>query len=213
MTGTALLAAAAGNLLPAVTRAPFVVSAQTTAVPAQITAVEGSLLAFVVLTALATALARDVLAAVIVFGAYSLGMAALYTFYRAPDVALTEAAISAGVTTVLLLLTLAKTTRIEHDVAFESVNLPAVGAVGLLFGGLLLTMGDIPAVGSPDAPVWSNPDVTQWYLAESYAQTGVENTVMAVLAAFRGFDTFGEAVVVFAGGIAALIVLHREVFA
>ncbi|OYR45801.1 MULTISPECIES: DUF4040 domain-containing protein [unclassified Halorubrum] len=205
MTGTSLLAAAAGNLLPAVTPAA--------PVPAQVTAVEGSLLAFVVLTALATALARDVLAAVIVFGAYSLGMAALYTFYRAPDVALTEAAISAGVTTVLLLLTLAKTTRIDHDVAFESVNVPAVGAVGLLFGGLLLTMGDVPAVGSPDAPVWSNPDVTQWYLSESYAQTGVDNTVMAVLAAFRGFDTFGEAVVVFAGGIAALIVLHREVFA
>ena len=180
---------------------------------AQVTAVEGGLLVFVVLTALATALARDVLAAVIVFGAYSLGMAALYTFYRAPDVALTEAAISAGVTTVLLLLTLAKTTRIEHDVALESVNLPAVGAVGLLFGGLLLTMGDVPAVGSPDAAVWSNPEVTQWYLRESYAQTGVDNTVMAVLAAFRGFDTFGEAVVVFAGGIAALIVLHREVFA
>jgi multicomponent Na+:H+ antiporter subunit B len=206
MTGaTSLAATAAGHALPVV--------AQATPVTAQITAIEGSLLAFVVLTALATALARDVLAAVIVFGAYSLGMAALYTFYRAPDVALTEAAISAGVTTVLLLLTLAKTTRIDHDVAFESVNLPAVGAVGLLFGGFLLTMGDIPAVGSPDAPVWSNPEVSQWYLQESYAQTGVENTVMAVLAAFRGFDTFGEAVVVFAGGIAALIVLHREVFA
>jgi multicomponent Na+:H+ antiporter subunit B len=195
------------------------VAAQTTAVSpatpvvAQITAVEASLLAFVVLTALATALARDVLAAIIVFGAYSLGMAALYAFYRAPDVALTEAAISAGVTTVLLLLTLAKTTRIDHDVAFESVNVPAAGAAGILLAGLLLTMGDVPAVGSPDAPVWSNPDVTQWYLGESYAQTGVENTVMAVLAAFRGFDTFGEAVVVFAAGVAALIVLHREVFA
>ncbi|MDZ5810139.1 DUF4040 domain-containing protein [Halorubrum sp. AD140] len=180
---------------------------------AQVTAIEASLLAFVVLTALATALARDVLAAVIVFGAYSLGMAALYTFYRAPDVALTEAAISAGVTTVLLLLTLAKTTRIDHEAAFEPVNLPAAGAAGLLFAGLLLTMGDVPAVGAADAPVWSNPEVSQWYLSESYAQTGVENTVMAVLAAFRGFDTFGEAVVVFAGGIAALIVLHREVFA
>jgi multicomponent Na+:H+ antiporter subunit B len=60
--------------------------------------------------------------------------------------------------------------------------------------------------------VWSNPAVTQWYLAETYAVTGVENTVMAVLAAFRGFDTFGEAVVVFAAGIAALIVLRQEVF-
>ncbi|RLM72524.1 DUF4040 domain-containing protein [Halorubrum sp. Atlit-26R] len=182
-------------------------------VVAQITAVEASLFAFVVLTALFTALARDVLAAVIIFGAYSLGMAALYTFYRAPDVAMTEAAISAGVTTVLLLLTLAKTTRLDHEAAFESVNLPAAGAAGLLFAGLMLTMGDIPAVGSEDAPIWSNPDVTQWYIAETYAETGVENTVMAVLAAFRGFDTFGEAVVVFAAGIAALIVLHREVFA
>jgi multicomponent Na+:H+ antiporter subunit B len=184
-----------------------------TPVVAQVTAIEASLFVFVVLTALFTALARDVLAAVIIFGAYSLGMAALYTFYRAPDVAMTEAAISAGVTTVLLLLTLAKTTRIDHEAAFESVNLPAAGAAGLLFAGLMLTMGDIPAVGSEDAPIWSNPDVTQWYIAETYAETGVENSVMAVLAAFRGFDTFGEAVVVFAAGIAALIVLHREVFA
>ncbi|WP_424014732.1 DUF4040 domain-containing protein [Halorubrum xinjiangense] len=182
-------------------------------VVAQVTAVEASLFVFVVLTALFTALARDVLAAVIIFGAYSLGMAALYTFYRAPDVAMTEAAISAGVTTVLLLLTLAKTTRLDHEAAFESVNLPAAGAASLLFAGLMLTMGDIPAVGSEDAPIWSNPDVTQWYIAETYAETHVENTVMAVLAAFRGFDTFGEAVVVFAAGIAALIVLHREVFA
>jgi len=182
-------------------------------VVAQVTAIEASLFAFVVLTALFTALARDVLAAVIIFGAYSLGMAALYTFYRAPDVAMTEAAISAGVTTVLLLLTLAKTTRLDHEAAFESVNLPAAGAAGLLFGGLMLTMADIPAVGSDEAPIWSNPEVSQWYIAETYAETGVENTVMAVLAAFRGFDTFGEAVVVFAAGIAALIVLHREVFA
>ncbi|WP_435073339.1 DUF4040 domain-containing protein [Halorubrum sp. HHNYT27] len=205
MTGASPLTAVAGHAAPALS--------QTAPVVAQITAIEASLLAFVVLTALATAMARDVLAAVIVFGAYSLGMATLYTFYRAPDVALTEAAISAGVTTVLLLLTLAKTTRIDHDAVFESVNIPAVGAVGLLFAGLLLTMGDVPAIGSPDAPVWSNPEVSQWYLAETYAQTGVDNTVMGVLAAFRGFDTFGEAVVVFAGGIAALIVLHREVFA
>ena len=179
---------------------------------AQVTPIEASLLVFVVVTALATALARDVLAAVIVFGAYSLGMAALYVFYRAPDVALTEAAISAGVTTILLLLTLAKTTRIEHEAAFESVDYPAAAAAGLLFVGLALTTAEIPAVGSPDAPVWSNPDVTQWYLTETYAVTGVENTVMAVLAAFRGFDTFGEAVVVFAAGIAALIVLRQEVF-
>ena len=58
-----------------------------------VTAIEASLIAFVFVTAVVTALARDVLEAIIVFGAYSLGMAALYTFYRAPDVAMTEAAV------------------------------------------------------------------------------------------------------------------------
>ena len=179
---------------------------------AQITAIEASLFVFVVVTAIVTALARDVLAAVIVFGAYSLGMAALYTFYRAPDVAMTEAAISAGVTTVLLLVTLAKTTRIDHEVAFESVNWPAAGTVTALFVGMLLVVSEIPAVGDPDAPAWSNVDVSQYYIANTYVDTGVENAVMAVLAAYRGFDTFGEAVVVFAAGIAVLVVLQREVF-
>ncbi|WP_226012810.1 DUF4040 domain-containing protein [Halomicrobium salinisoli] len=177
-----------------------------------ITTVEASLMVFVVVTAIVTALARDVLSSIIVFGAYSLGMAALYTFYRAPDVAMTEAAISAGVTTVLLLLTIAKTSRIEYDVSFESVDWSAAGAVSLLGAGLLTTMTDMPVVGSMESPVWANPEVTQHYIENTYAETGVENTVMAVLASYRGFDTFGEAVVVFGAGVAAMLVLHREVF-
>jgi len=36
--------------------------------------------------------------------------------------------------------------------------------------------------------------------------------VTAVLAAYRGFDTFGEAVVVFAAGVAVVVVLHRGEF-
>jgi len=178
-----------------------------------VTAIEASLIAFVFVTAVVTALARDVLEAIIVFGAYSLGMAALYTFYRAPDVAMTEAAVSAGVTTVLLLLTIAKTTRVEYEFDYESVDPVAAGAVALLGGAMALTLSSFPAVGDPEAPAWSNPDVTQYYIANTYADTGVENSVMAVLASYRGFDTFGEAVVVFAAGIACLLVLHREVFA
>ncbi|GAB3416424.1 DUF4040 domain-containing protein [Haloparvum alkalitolerans] len=182
-------------------------------VPLAVSPVEVSLFAFVILTAVVTALARDVLSSIIVFGAYSLGMAALYTFYRAPDVAMTEAAISAGVTTVLLLLTIAKTSRIDHEEAFESVHWPAVGAVGLLGAAMASTLAEFPAVGDTDSPVWSNPDVTQYYLANAYAETGVENAVMSVLASYRGFDTFGEAVVVFAAGIVTMLVLRREVFA
>ncbi len=173
-----------------------------------------SLVAFVLATAVATALFRDVLSAIIVFGAYSLGMAILYTFLLAPDVAMTEAAIGAGVTTLLLLLTIARTTRPTTDRLRERIHVPAVAVVGAFV--LLLCTAVLPemyAVGSTEAPVWSNPEVTQHYITETYDQTGVENAVTAVLAAYRGFDTFGEAVVVFAAGVSTLLVLKREVFA
>jgi multicomponent Na+:H+ antiporter subunit B len=171
-----------------------------------------ALAGFVLVSAVATALLRDVLAAIIVFAAYSLGMALLYTLLLAPDVGLTEAVIGAGVTTILLLLTIAKTVRPPGDRALERLDpraLLACGALAVVFG---LTLPSLPAVGDPTAPIISYEAVTGHYLTQSYDETGVKNTVTAVLAAYRGFDTFGEATVVFAAGVAVLSVLKREVF-
>lgn len=179
----------------------------------EVTAVELTLVAFIIATAIVTALFRDVLSAIIVFAAYSLGMAILYTFMLAPDVAMTEAAIGAGVTTLLLLLTIARTTRPSTEHTFEQIHWPAVVVTGAFLGATLLVISAIPPVGSSEAIAWANPDVTQYYLEMTYRDTGVQNAVTAVLAAYRGFDTFGEAVVVFAAGVAVLLVLGREVFA
>ncbi|MEF8782023.1 MAG: DUF4040 domain-containing protein [Haloarculaceae archaeon] len=178
-----------------------------------ITLPEAALLGFVLVSAVATAFLRDTLAAIVAFAAYSLGLALLWVTLQAPDVALTEAAIGAGVTTVLFLLTLTKTVRPPPETStFKSVNWPAAAVVVVLVGALLWTVPAIPPIGSADAPAWANPDVTQFYLANAYDQTGVENVVTAVLAAYRGFDTFGEAVVVFAAGAAVLVVLKEEQF-
>jgi len=170
------------------------------------------LFVFVLVTAVTTALLRDVLAVVVVFAAYSLGMALFYAFLLAPDVAMTEAAIGAGVTTLLLLLTLAKTSRTRPDRWIEGVDLPALAVFAALLVVLVVTLlNSIPAVGDPGA-AWNNPGVTQYYIENAYEDTGVENAVTAVLAGYRGFDTFGEAVVVFAAGVSSLIVLRQVVF-
>lgn len=171
-----------------------------------------SLVVFVILAAVTTALFRDALAAIVVFGAYSLGMAILYTLLLAPDVAMTEAAIGAGVTTILLLLAIARTTRGPGEMTFETPHVAGIAVCGVFVILLLTLLPDFPSVGDPDAPAWSNPAVTGYYIQETYADTGVQNAVTAVLAAYRGFDTFGEAVVVFAAGVATLLVLKREVF-
>lgn len=171
-----------------------------------------ALFVFVLATALATAAFRDTLTVIVVFAAYSLGMALFYAVLLAPDVAMTEAAIGAGVTTLLLLLTLAKTVREDSGRVLESVNVPAVVVFGGLLVVLLATITEFPAVGDPTAMAWYNPEVTQHYIENAYDETGVRNAVTAVLAGYRGFDTFGEAVVVFSAGIATLVVLGREVF-
>jgi len=65
--------------------------------------------------ALAVVRLKDLLAAAIVFSSYSLLMCLLWLHRGAPDVAMTEAAVGAGVTTVLFLVTIARTTRKERS--------------------------------------------------------------------------------------------------
>lgn len=172
---------------------------------------EAVLFGFVLATGLATVLLRDLLAVIVVSGAYSLGMALFYAFLLAPDVAMTEAAIGAGVTTILLLLTVAKTTRSNPERLFERPNVPALAVCGAFLVVLLVTVAEFPAVGDPGI-AWDNPAVTQYYIEHAYKDTGVHNAVTAVLAGYRGFDTFGEAIVVFLAGTASLLVLKQVVF-
>jgi len=77
------------------------------------TAFDITLLLLLIATALAVAHIKDLLAAAVVFSAYSLVMCLLWLHRGAPDVAMTEAAVGAGVTTVLFLIAIGRTTRRE----------------------------------------------------------------------------------------------------
>ena len=173
--------------------------------------VELALVAFVLATAVAAALLRDVLAAIIASGAYSLGIAIIGVYLRAPDVALTEAAVGAGVMTLLFLLTIAKTVRPPGERTLERIDVRAVGVAAAFVVVLSTTLVALPPVGAADSPV-ATDDVTNYYLENAYDETEVQNAVTAILASYRGFDTLGEAVVVYSAGVGMLVLLGREVF-
>ncbi|QLH79303.1 DUF4040 domain-containing protein [Halosimplex rubrum] len=173
-------------------------------------ALEVGLVVFVLACAVATAMLRDVLGSIIAFGAYSLGIAVIWVFLRAPDVGLTEAAVGAGIMTILLLLTIAKTVRPVDEEVLESVDLRALAVSVALVAVLSTTLVALPAVGDADSAV-ADDNVTDYYLDNAYEETEVKNAVTAVLAAYRGFDTLGEAAVVYSAGIGLLVVLDREV--
>lgn len=71
------------------------------------------LIVFMIVCAVAVERTRDLLGAIIIFNAYSLVMSVLWLLLRAPDVAMTEAAIGAGVTTILFVAVISRTGRME----------------------------------------------------------------------------------------------------
>lgn len=73
------------------------------------------LLTFLIITALGVVRTKDLLGAAIIFSAYSLIMAIIWQRLSAPDIALTEAAVGAGVTTILFLIAISRTVRREDE--------------------------------------------------------------------------------------------------
>lgn len=68
---------------------------------------------FLIVCAIAVEKTKDLLSAVIIFSAYSLLMSVLWLLLKTPDVALTEAVIGAGVTSLLFVAVISKTKRYE----------------------------------------------------------------------------------------------------
>ena len=75
---------------------------------------EWLLLIFLIVCAVSVSISSSLLNSVIIFMSYSLAMAVMWMLLRSPDLALTEAAIGAGVTSLLLFLTLRKIGRMGH---------------------------------------------------------------------------------------------------
>ena len=160
--------------------------------------------------AVVVSLLRDVLAATVVFAAYSLALAVLWVLLGAPDVALTEAAVGAGVTTSLFLVAIARTGRpVGEAVLVREVRPASLVAVVGFVGVLLATIPALPRVGAADVPAFAR--VAPYYLDRAGTDFGFENVVTAILAGYRAFDTFGEVTVVFAAGVAVVVVVGREV--
>ncbi len=161
------------------------------------------LLALLVFTAITIARLRGLFSAAIVAGIYSLLGACWMSVLDQPDVAFTEASVGAGISTVLILVTLSLTTSKEK----EPERTPLLPLVVVLITGAALIYGtmDMPRLGDPQAP--TNLHVAPRYIEESPHEIGVPNLVTAVLASYRGYDTLGETAVVLTAGVGVMILL------
>ena len=148
---------------------------------------------------------RSLFGVVILASIYSFLMASVLIVLDAVDVAMTEASVGAGMSTVILLATLhlIKTTEIRS--AFIR-PLPLFAA---LVTGAVLVWGTLvlPPFGTPDAVIHKH--VVPRYIADTIKETNVPNVVTSVLADYRGYDTLGETTVIFTAGVGVMLLLRR----
>lgn len=148
---------------------------------------------------------RNLFAVVMLSGVYSLFAAALYVVMDAVDVAFTEAAVGAGISTVLMLGTLALTCDKEKVHARPS---PFAFILVLITGGVLVYgTFDMPRYGDVNAPIHQH--VANHYMEKSAQEVGPPNMVTSILASYRGYDTLGETAVVFTAAIGVMAILGR----
>ena len=149
--------------------------------------------AIAVLAAIATALVhRHRLTAVILVGVVGLATALTFAYFSAPDLALTQLSVEV-VSTALMLMALAliprtgpkesSSTRKMRDLVLSI--LAGAGVTALLWAVLTRP----------------HESIAWYYLAQSVPLGGGSNVVNVILVDFRGFDTFGEIIVL---GIAAI---------
>jgi multicomponent Na+:H+ antiporter subunit B len=156
--------------------------------------------------ALAVLTVRNLFVATMLLGIVSFIMALVFVSLDAVDVAFTEAAVGAGISTVLYIGTLSLVGSQEKaGIKIAAGPLAICLAVGAV---LVYATYQLPTYGSPDNPVHTH--VAPRYIQISPAEIGVPNMVTSVLSSYRGFDTFGETTVVFTAAIGVLLILNQR---
>jgi len=191
---TLAILAIAGAALWAFTSGPHVPGTRAT-LPAD--PVVTGIWAVLMIAALATpVLHRSRVTALILTGVVGLLIAPLFMLFSAPDLALTQ--VSVEVVTILLMLLalhfLPKDTPAESSLPRRARDATIAGIAGLGIGGLAYAMMTRGPGFDP---------ISAFHLAQSKPGAGGTNAVNTIIVDFRGYDTFGEIIVL---GIAALII-------
>ncbi len=147
---------------------------------------------------------EKLMSAVMMMGFFSLLSSCIFMVLDAVDVAFTEAAVGAGVSTIFFLAAIAIVGRTTKKTSRNRMLVPliVVASTGAI---LIYATFDMPRFGAADAPIHQH--VAPRYLQDSASEVGPPNVVTSVLASYRGYDTFGEVAVVFTAFIGVFLLL------
>jgi len=157
-----------------------------------------------ILGALIALESKDLLSSIISISAVGFILSAIFLFLKAPDIAIVQIVIE-----ILTLVILIRAT-ISRDICFYedtreffpfAVNIIFVFIISII---VISVLKYLPEFGT------NKSIVAKYYLENGLKDTGASNIVTSVILDYRGYDTLGEATVLFTSILGAVAVLRRR---
>jgi multicomponent Na+:H+ antiporter subunit B len=167
------------------------------------------LLLFMIIACIIAVQTDNLLSSIICVGAIGAIGSLMFLLLYAPDIAITQVVVE-----ILALVVMVRVT-ISRDVTFITGDRELFGTVASIVIILVIFLGGIevfrtlPAFGVPVFSQFSNA-ASQTYITEGLTKTGAANIVAAIILDYRGYDTLGEAAVLFTSIIGATVILRKE---
>jgi multicomponent Na+:H+ antiporter subunit B len=160
-----------------------------------------------VITCIRLVLSKSLIESVIVMSVFSLFIGICYLFMDAPDVAMTETALGACLSTCVLLNII----KIVGDDIGKPKRIKVIMSAILcitFIACLSWASLDLPEFGAENSPLQQH--LTGYYLENTKNDIAIPSMVAAILASYRGYDTLGETTVILIAGLAVLVIISRR---
>lgn len=152
---------------------------------------------------------KDLLAAAVSMGIVGFSVAIMFILVQAPDLAIVQIVVEI-LTVVFFAATILRTTHTDETIG-KGIKTESIFPVitFFIFGTLFIVLAtyafkDLPAFGLPIMKV------ADYYIVNGLTQTGAANIVTAIILDYRGYDTFGETVVLFTSVLGVLSIMRLK---
>lgn len=147
---------------------------------------------------------QNLIESIILMSILSLLSVVCYLLMDAPDVAMTEASLSASLSTCIF-LNLLKTVPNTYYKVSKCKVIPALILCLILAFFFIIASSELPLDGNPDKNLQLH--LTKYYFHNIKKDIGISSIVTGILASYRGYDTLAETSVILISGIAVAFIL------
>ena len=160
------------------------------------------LLLFMIFAAIVAVEVEDLLSSVIAVGAVGLGLSLAFLILKAPDLAITQLVVEILCLIILIRATIKKDLPLIKDGRWLFNTVSTLSFIAFFLILAYFALKELPPFGAPIMKV------AKTYIEQGLQKTGAANLVAAIILDFRGYDTLGEATVLFTAVMGVLAVMR-----